>query len=330
MTYHGHRDWYEMAVAAGLQLPKGSLSSIGAGSTHVSFMDFSVVGGIPLQSGSLVFFDSLLWARGSWTWRLPALDPTVALIAQRFFDCRQSRRMGDRPVISVGAVLPFAAKAATPTATAPSDVVMALGGMRSPANTRQSVQSYVAWAARLLGRLDVPSQLVLPNMARGCIEKALPANVEVVPAEWRSLEHIVSPKALVLMPPGLETVLEMSALGVPFRLLPPFNGTQLAQGRAYSRMANESFLDLAALDRYPSLDRPKRFSEWTAIVQDTNTGLFADDVATERMIFAAQAALNDGAGLLRGANEWHQRVLELGTSGVTEVADYLTSRESTS
>jgi len=185
-----------------------------------------------------VFLDTLFWLRNE---PPPHTELASVYLAQQFFQTPQCSHLEfcDR-FIEVGPILPKRLDEwSLPRVKAmPLDVVVNFGGLQSPAMRPGADRDFIMLTSRIL-------EACLPNACR--VRFALPRYLQsasglvsdicnrfTIEYPTQSEFHKALQKCdLLIATPGLETVYEATAAGVPMVFLPPYNATQLLQNRVY-------------------------------------------------------------------------------------------------
>jgi hypothetical protein len=186
-----------------------------------------------------VFVDTLTWLRQQVP---PFADLADRYISQRFFLDPSPGLVETLPRFEwVGPILPRRYDEwTTPRQRVSRVVLVNFGGLRSPAMRPGADNVYVDWVLQLLAHTELD-----PALFRVCLPLYLapsgPRHSRLLPgADLRYLDSqqfydALDNASLLVTVPGLETIFEAVHVGIPLVLLPPYNGTQLLQMKAYQR-----------------------------------------------------------------------------------------------
>lgn len=189
---------------------------------------------------SFVIVDSLFWLRGKWE-RMPSSDADI-YIAQKFFidavdDAKKA--IGDR-LQFVDAILPGWAQDGISEAQRNLMVVYP-GGMRSPVLTEEYQQTYLSWIEAVLsaaikrspvGKQDLVAVIPLQMLESSATER-IRSYSTVLGAGVDVLGSLLKKAHSLIVAPGIETMLEATALGLTPHFLPAYNGSHIPQLIAY-------------------------------------------------------------------------------------------------
>jgi hypothetical protein len=203
----------------------------------VSLLDYRSLRIASEYSVPSVFVDTLTWLRQQ---APPFADLAYRYISQRFFLNPSPHLVGTLPRFEwVGPILPRRYDESTTPCQRVSGVVLVnFGGLRSPAMRPGADDAYVDWVLQLLAHTELDSAIF-----RVCLPLYLAASgprySRLLPgADLRYLDSqqfydALDNASLLVTVPGLETIFEAIHVGIPLVLLPPYNGTQLLQMKAY-------------------------------------------------------------------------------------------------
>ncbi len=295
-----------------------------AGDVLVSIMNRRAAAEADEVGAAVVFVDSLAWlwdeplAVPARTHRYLYQDLPFLPVPERNVACQP----GARPV---GAILQVPEPRVAPAA--PS-VVLSISGVE---NFESSVAGGNAWYATILRRVLADAVAPDPGLAAAVTlfgnHRAVawaggpPPGVTLGPAGQTDFLAACHTASAVATPPGLTTVAECLLAGVPLRLLPPQNYSQVKIGAALRRTA----LDLPALSwSSPVLDWLTTMSPPEVVGTQIVRNLMAERqldpeplppaalraLLTDGRPAAGPALVRDVLGTVDGADEVAREVLE--------------------
>ncbi len=199
--------------------------------------------GTPIIKGDTPFIvvDSLFWLRGKWE-RLPSSEADI-YIAQRFFlnaPKAAEDAIGER-LKYVDAILPHWATSGQ--VVTGDKVVVYPGGMRSPVLTQDYQEAYLSWVESVVSNSVALAGLekrnivavIPPQMLNSRAVSRLREYGTVVEAGVNALGNLLKEARCLVVAPGIETMLEATALGLKPHYLPAYNGSHIPQLIAYRK-----------------------------------------------------------------------------------------------
>jgi len=215
-----------------------SLRTLAQADLLVSALDYRSLPLAAAHGVSSVFIDTLLWLRDE---PPPHTELADAYIAQRFFQTvRVSGEKLRHKLMEVGPILPprLDDLRIPRVPTEALDVVVNFGGLQSPAMRTCADLDYISLTASILSlglpkkcrvRFSVPRYLQsIPNL-----HSDICGRFKIEFPTQNEFHALLEECNLLITTPGLETVYEAAATGVPIIFLPPYNATQLLQNRIY-------------------------------------------------------------------------------------------------
>lgn len=278
-----------------------------------------------------LFLDMLLWARPM---PLPDHVRPAAYVAQRFFKPLDRAAWPTNGVRQVGAILPRASDTGlnltfTPSVRTEPDLVCSrvlvnLGGLRSPRMLGDADLRYAEAVTRMLSACPVFADssmdiCVPPHMSghRSWLQRLNPSARFLI-ADHKEFQTLLSRATLLLTVPGLESVLEAIACGIPLAFLPAHNGTQTLQSRVY-RQHGLGLIHLESL-----LESPSSLSlvELSQEVQTRNLRLLRTTTVVSRLSTALDGALSriDVARARENTRIGSQMLASIGKNGSADVS----------